>query len=327
MSIRRDEALLAVERVEWTALPGDPDDMLRFAEGLRAWIGSDDAYERSDGLDAVLDLAHYLAEIPETCEAIMGLVPTLLACEALEQRASLISLCETLLRFEHPEHAVWLRDALAQHLTHPDPMVQEALTRLAVELFGRVPPSSIWLGALHGRLEGGHDEMRAVALIALSRAGLAEPLIDPLLAGSSSPQLAAAVAFAIRIGGGPIEGARRAHASEFGQPGVLAASMRRLQLHDRILEGLPPFAAAVASDDTVMEAATVEFAGRGLVQVRHPERGAFTLRIPGDGLRPGDTVLIGNFVPPPTHRPLAASWRVDGQQHLARFQLDGSRLS
>jgi plasmid stabilization system protein ParE len=322
----REEARAAIDAVAWDELEGDPDDLQRFADGLGAWVGSIDPYDAADGCDTALELVHYLGEIDATRRAIFPVLLALLECAQLSDRSTLIAMVEEMLPWKDVAFAEMVRDQLARHLAHEDPQVRDALTRVSVTLFGVVPATGPWIAVLEELVGGQEGPSAAVALIALARAGLADRLVEPLLGRPMPPDLAGAVAFALRRRDRPLTTREREHAARFGQPGLLGATVRRLSLSDRIVKDLAPFD-AIAPRDMPMEPATVVFSGAALVQVTHPQRGVFTLRIPGEGLKAGDTVLLGDFVEPPANRPLKAAWTIAGEPHEATFRLDGQPRS
>lgn len=321
MDRTRDEVADVLRSVDWEALRGDPDDVARVRDGLLEWVTGSDPTERDDARHDAAEVFGYV------CEADGALAPLLPAIVALLECPDLFDFAEgaTELASEGARHAkspaevAALASALERFLSSDDPVVLRHLVALGVDLAERVSLGPAWRAFLEAQLEG---RTPAVALVALILSGAAEPHLVRLAARSDlGEELSAVVALGLRRLGRPLEGDLRAFAAEHGQGGRVSSALSRLRVSDRVLDGLPPYQEVAVPSS--LEPATVVFAGASLVQVRHASRGSFTLRIPGEGLARGMTVEIGDFVPPPTNRPLRARWASGGRVHEQRFGLDG----
>ena len=65
---------------------------------------------------------------------------------------------------------------------------------------------------------------------------------------------------------------------------------------------------AAGQHDAPLEAASIVFSGPALVLVEHPSRGRFTLKVANTGLKKGDSVAIGGFVPGPMSSTIATEF-------------------
>jgi hypothetical protein len=324
MALTRDEVADVLRAIDWEGLSGDPDDVAQVREGLLEWVTGTDPTSRDDARHTAAEVAGYVCEAEGALTALTPAVVALLDCPDLfdfaEGATELAG--EGARHAKDPSEVAALAAALERFLAEEDPVVVGSLVALGAELAERVPLGAAWRAFLDAQVDG---RTPGVALVALILAGGAEPHLLRLVERPGlGEELSAVVALGLRRLGRPLEGPARAFAAEHGQGGRLRAALARLGVSERVLNDLPPYAeVAVAS---ALEPATVVFAGASLVQVRHESRGSFTLRIPGAGLSPGATVEIGDFVPPPTNRPLRARWAVDGRVEERRFAVDGQPL-